>query len=163
MGIGLSRPGGRDAQGPGNKFPETVDFSSNALADAVTLTNWSFPEPTGRWTNGNTASVRLYVGKAEAHDLLLTFDLNPYVVALHPQQVVNVSINGAPLAAWKFSDGSPATEQILISNQLLREANGAVVVSFDLPDAVMPKQLGLGGDDRKLGIFVRKIAIDEAK
>jgi hypothetical protein len=151
------------AQGPQIKFPETIDLSSSSPADAVTLTNWSFPEQTGRWTNGNTASVRLYVGKAEADDLLLTFYLSPYVIGLHPQQVVNVSINGVQAAVWKFTDGSSATEQIRISNQSIREANGAVTVSFELPDAIMPKQLGLGGDDRKLGIFVRKIAIDETK
>ncbi len=150
-------------QGLQTKFPETIDLSSSGPADAVTLSTWSFPEPTGRWTNGNEASLRLYVGKAEANDLLLTFYVNPYVTESHSQQTAKLSVNGAPVAIWKFTDGSPATEQVRVSNRSLREAKGAINVHFDFPDAVSPKQLGLGSDDRKLGIFVRQVVVEEVK
>jgi len=149
--------------GEQTKFPETVDLSSAGSADAVTLTHWSFPEATGRWSDGNKASMRLYVGKAEANDVVITFDLSPYVTGLHPQQTAKVSVNGTPVANWKFSGGSSTTEQIRVPSQLVRGANGALTVDFEFPDAISPKELGQGGDDRKLGVFVRQVQIAEVK
>jgi hypothetical protein len=150
-------------QSPLMKFPQTIDLSLNGSADSLALKNWSSPEPTGRWTDGKEASMRLYVGKAEANALLFTFDLRPYVGTEHPKQTVAVAVNGVPIAIWKFSDNSLTTEQIRVPSQLIREAKGAVSVDFDLPDAVSPKQLGFGSDDRNLAMFVHKITVDEAK
>jgi hypothetical protein len=148
-------------QGLPPKYPETIDFSSNGTADGM-LKNWSFPEPTGRWTNWNESSIRLYLGKTDAKTFVVTFEFRPYVTEPHPEQAVKVSINGAPVAAWKFTDNAITTQQIRVPEQLVQQGNGAITVHFDLPDAVSPKDLGYGTDDRHLAIFMKNVTIDEA-
>lgn len=144
-------------------FPKTIELGLNGAPDEVILNNWSFAEPTGRWTDGKDVSLRFYAGKAEANALLLTFYLNPYVTAAHPKQVANVSVNNGSAATWTFSDGSPAAEQIRVPAEAVKAANGQIVVNFNFPEAVSPQQLGNGSDNRKLAVFMRKVEIVEVK
>jgi hypothetical protein len=145
------------------KFPETFELGTNNATDKLTFKSWSAPEPTGRWTDSNTVAMRLYVGKIHSAALILSFTLNPYVVANHPRQNVGVSVNGTSIATWKFLDGSPAREQIRIPSKLIEDGKGAIDVSFSLPDAISPKELGLSSDDRKLGVFVREFSVEETQ
>src|SRR5258708_934382 len=69
----------------------------------------------------------------------------------HPQQRLNIALNGKPIEHLTFNDNVPREVSFVLPSNLLRERN---LLEFFLPDAVAPDSLGLGNDSRTLGIAV---------
>lgn len=139
----------------------TFDFSRSGSTDWIAKQNWSGSEPTGRWTDGKHASLRIYLGRAHRDQVRLLINLHAFVTPAHPQQRVAVSVNGQPYANWTFDNGADTRKEIDIDGASLAKANDEVRLSFDLPDATSPESLGMKGDGRTLGLFVKQIVLSE--
>ena len=54
-----------------------------------------------------------------------------------------------------FDEAKPSEEvSIDISKDILSKKSGRVILTFDITNAAIPKELGTGADERKLGIFL---------
>lgn len=106
------------------------------------------------WTDGNRAELRFDIGGAEG-DLLCRMEHFTF----NGEQRVTVSANGTEIASYT-ANGDEAKE-ILIPAGCVGD-DGMLVLSFDLPDAKSPLELGLSADDRKLALAMRSLVIKAA-
>jgi hypothetical protein len=75
-------------------------------------------------------------------------------------QRVIVYANNQRVAAWNIMNVNPSIQEAVIPTQLIKDKK-ELVISFKLPDAASPADLGIHPDDRKLGIAVSKISFKE--
>ena len=123
------------------------------------LRGFSEPNAAGRWTDGKEASIRLALESPATGTLKLTATVAAFVIPQHSKQAVDILVNGNPVGRWEFRFGEQMAErQVVIPHSV---ANGArqLLITFLLPDAVVPAALKLNSDTRMLGITVPQIRV----
>ena len=116
------------------------------------LSGWGDREGWGGiWSTQNRATIKLPIPERGAKSI--TFNVNAFVTPTHPKQEVLVFINGkqqGKVVLNKFEGN-----EISIPLPNLPNKDLLIRIDFELPDAVSPKALNLGNDDRKLGIGLK--------
>jgi len=123
------------------------------------LRGFSLPEASGRWTDGKEASIGLALESPATSALKLTARVAAFVIPQHSKQAVDILVNGNQIGRWEFHFGEQIAErQIVIPHPV---ANGArkLLITFLLPDAVVPADLKFNSDARMLGISVAQIRV----
>ncbi len=138
--------------------PERYTTFSLAGGDAdVTLAGFSPVEGTGRWTDGPRAEIAFTVPHSEMTGLMVVVSLRPFVWGAQlPRQTVAVQANGVPVATWAMTAGLERRRPLFIDRAQLGGAT-RITLSFDLPDARSPQELGINNDNRRLGIQVSTV------
>lgn len=108
-------------------------------------------EGTGSWTIGQYAIMQF--DWQENYDNILV-DIEYSAVTLPPQTVI-VYANQHKVAEFVVEDAG--SREILISHQLVDE--GRLVLGFEFPDSISPKERGTGEDIRKLALYMKTIMI----
>ncbi len=135
-----------------------IDFGTNK-ADPYLWFGWSAPEPNSRWTEAKEAGIVFHVDSLPARDLLMEIQLAGFVVAgKHPQQRVNIALNGTTVDSFVIEQGESMGHTMALPARLLRSDNELI---FKLPDARSPLSLGLSKDPRPLGISVFWMEFEE--
>jgi hypothetical protein len=130
----------------------TFDFTNAVAADA--LRGFSGTEPFGRWTDGNEASFACTLPPKNAlAPSTVRIATSGFVLAGHTQRVL-VSVNGSKAVEALYV---PDQTTKVIEVPLPNSPGQKLLVTFSLPDAVTPKELGLNSDTRKIAISVRSI------
>jgi hypothetical protein len=140
---------------PGERAP--TRFGGTGLP--YLLRGWSQPEEWGTWSDGDSAEIvvpvsgRVQSVNVEAHGL---------VTPAHPKQDLAVKVDGVVALRASLVSGSPTTLHIPLSRQMQEKgaATGYIRLRFDLPDAVQPKRIGLGADERKLALGLMAITLN---
>ena len=114
---------------------------------------WSGPETPTRWTDGNEAAV-IFRLPTES-DLLIEMTLAPFVGDKLEQQRLSVYFNGQMAGTFNLVGAETRVVSVQVPRALLRDNN---VLLFSLPDASSPRAVGLGDDERLLGLKVTRIA-----
>jgi hypothetical protein len=114
----------------------------------------------GRWTIGKTAAVYFRLADPVRQDLRLELGFtNALLNRAHPRQRAVLSVNGHVLTTFEFQvNGANTNRTAVIPRRLIRN-NFANVIRFGLPDAVSPKELGTGADDRLLALYLHRLRI----
>ena len=132
---------------------QRIDFSSAGSGQRYVRSGWSVGESWGRWSLGKTALLRLRLSPLPpASSISLQLRLLAYVNDRHPEQNVAVSVNGKQVRNLSFhaeQKGGEAREETIAANV---GADGEIALSLYTPDAASPRSLGLGDDDRVLGV-----------
>lgn len=110
---------------------------------------WLAPAPSGTWSEGPEARLRLRVPTGS--DLNLTFNLIPYIGETHAEQRVEFRANGTPLETLVLDADSERNWTIRVPADSVAP-DGTLVVSLLLPDAISPRAAGEGRFDRPLAI-----------
>jgi 4-amino-4-deoxy-L-arabinose transferase-like glycosyltransferase len=122
---------------------------------------WSDPEAGGVWSSGTHAEITIDPRQLSRvmQGIRLNFEVYGLVTAEHPRERIQVSVNdiaaGTPVVVYpnnqmQFDVAIPASD-IGSSNR--------IHVTFDLPDAVTPKSLGMNNDPRVLGIQLQTLTV----
>jgi hypothetical protein len=130
----------------------TFDFTNAAAVPADALRGFSDTEPSGRWTDGNEASFACILPPKNAPSTARVATLG-FVFAGHTQRAL-VSVNGSKAVEEHYV---PDQTTKVIDVPLPNSPGEKLLVTFSLPDAVTPKELGLNSDTRKIAIRVRSI------
>jgi len=135
-----------------------IRFGMTGNADPFMGIGWSVCQSTYCWTTGNLAELSLPINKVTT-DLILQARFIPFVDELKDlQQRIGVSVNGTRLTEWIVSRKEVQNATIRIPSQL---AQGEILrIKFHFPDAVSPKSVELGGDERLLGFALTTLRID---
>ncbi len=134
-----------------NKCVGRVDFSINGDLALFSSEGFSEAEEKGRWTDGPQASfICEFPTGARKDDRSVEITASGYAPSGKPQRVL-LSVNGAPSRPYEFDKERTITIQ-------LPPGKDQLTLDFALPDAVSPKELGVGNDLRKIAIFVRSIS-----
>lgn len=116
---------------------------------------WSVYEPWGRWTDGNEASIAVRLGD-DVKQPSIDLTLQPFAPHGHAQRVT-VLVNRKQITTQTLT--ATKTVSIPIPDSDSERRSTGVVITLLLPDAVSPKQAGVSGDNRKLGVGLLEISL----
>ena len=112
---------------------------------------WASAESWGAWSLGHYA--KLVLPYPQNHPKTITFELNAFITPAHPTQSVIVSINSGPKHAFTLHQA----QDNVITLQLPAHSGPWLTLNFEFPQALIPKEQGLGSDDRTLAIGLVRV------
>lgn len=112
---------------------------------------WSTPEVGGCWTEGHRTTLRFLV-EPVANPVQISLLMRGFQTGSVPRQTVHVSCGNQRVATLMV--GGEATFLVTVPYERhlgLRP----LIIHFDLPGATSPRAIGMGADDRLLGVSLR--------
>lgn len=132
---------------------DTIEFKSQGSLDKAS-SGFSNPEPTGRWSEGPTAS--LTCEQVVPAPTVVYLDAAALVSETHSQRMT-VSVNSGIAQTVEFSTQTPART---IEIPLPIGNAPRLVLRFEFPDAASPAELGINADQRKLAVFMYRLRFE---
>jgi hypothetical protein len=136
--------------------------SDQSVPPGMLMEGWDLRLDPAIWTTAHTASMWVRLAAPTSGDLMLEMDFGGNGALLngrHRLQRAILSINGKPFGELKFTfHGANAHRTAVIPRNLIRGGQISEI-RFDLPDAVSPRDVGMGEDGRLLGLYVSRIRI----
>lgn len=83
----------------------------------------------------------------------VTLNTKAFVTPNHPKQLITVDINGTK--TQQFTLSNPEENSLVIEIPMELRGLPFITIRFQFPDAASPKSLGIGADERKLGIGIK--------
>lgn len=151
QGLASLRPGSADAAMP-ETMPGHLTFGISGNSGPYRLWGWSHDE--GDFTRTVDREVFLgLIGLKQATSYFLNVRLDPLLTEQNVCQRVQVCLGETPVALWRVN--TPGHYFALLPSSLLTAQPLHLVLR--LPDAISPKALGLGDDERLLGVKVHEL------
>jgi len=141
---------------PQVELGKTIDFSAKGTGKYFLVGigawptvgwGWSFPEGFGTWSEGDKAKLVLPLPDGAK---TLTLQLRALVTATHPEQKVDVWVNGQLQQSLKLTQDSNNAVKIALPAKT--PTQDYVTIELKLPNKVKPKDIGIGDDIRELAI-----------
>jgi hypothetical protein len=131
----------------------TVDFKSRGALDRAS-TGFSKPDPNGRWSEGNAATLTCErTGALPGTAYLESAGL---VSETHNQTMI-VAVNNELPQTVEYSETSP-TRTVAIP--LPQDNSSTLTFRFSFPDAISPRELGVNEDERKLAVMMFRLKFE---
>ncbi len=119
---------------------------------------WSGPEGEFTRTDGHIAVLAIQPDNTDS-DLILKITASPYLGGgALDQQRVTIYVNEHQIGEWLFDQPGAQEKTITIPHDVLEEK--VQYITFGLPDAVSPKDLGHSEDERELALAVHSMIIE---
>ncbi len=163
---------------------ETVSFrhhGNNDKGNGYLQTGWSLDlEEFGTWSNAKTATLLVSPPSNFKSDNSLIINARGFVTPSHPEQIIDIWVNGKLNQTVKLTNpeineieikapfsvnwlSSPKYIGISLFNYLTRTVGTPnqepIFIKFELRNPAKPKDLGLGDDERLLGIGLISITL----
>ena len=133
----------------------TIDFTTRD-AEKYLWYGWSMAEAESRWSNATHAT--LIFSLREITPLTLKLRMAAFLVPQKlEEQRVTVILNGRNLSTLSLRNSELADFSLSLPADSLREKN---ILDFQILGAVTPASLGVGEDQRQLGIRVATVAVE---
>jgi len=155
------RFGSRHAMQATYPLGHVIDFGLLGDATRYCEVGWSQSELWGTWTDGNVARLRIAPVANEGIQLIFVARLLTFVNPLHVRQHVDVLINGRLVNQWIFDSPEETERTVRMPPDLLYYPE-TIEITFVIPTARSPAELGLSDDSRRLGIGLVHARIDAA-
>jgi len=127
--------------GAGKQYLIGVDNAKNNGS------GWAYPEDWGVWAEGSHAQIYLpFIGQQPN---TIIFNFRAFITDSTQRQRINIYINGLLERSLVLKSGIHNIVSIAVPSDLNRNY---FFIEFGLPDAVSPKDLGVGSDERKISI-----------
>jgi hypothetical protein len=126
--------------------------------NAMLVSGWGRVEEWGTWSEGNEADMVL---RAPPEARVMTIEAAAFVQTQHTSQRVEVSINGVAALSTQFTRLQDNTLELPLTPAIREKAgvDGQLRVHFRLPDAISPKALGLGVDERVMALGLKSMTV----
>jgi hypothetical protein len=142
-----------------------IMFSAGSSGAISLLGGWSIPEAWGTWTVGKNSHLILPLpagADTNTKPMRLSINAQGLLGKGHPSQTVTVSVNGVTVGQIRFDNvhnrGSRTLPVPL--SVLTRGRQGIIDVSFEIEQPVRPTDLGMGPDNRELGMGLIAMRLD---
>ncbi|WP_053214415.1 DUF6311 domain-containing protein [Pseudomonas sp. Q12-87] len=122
------------------------------------VSGWGRVEEWGVWSQGSEAEM---IFRVPPEARVISIEAAAFVQPQHTRQRVEVSINGVAALSTQFTRMQDNTLELPLT-PAIRETigvNGQVRVHFRLPDAISPKALGLGMDERIMALGLKSMTV----
>jgi hypothetical protein len=142
----------------GSPLPSTrrVDFTHSGNSLDFTVKGWSTPEPTHTWTVGSLAILKIsrlparYVPWSRLRIKAAGFPGHS------GRSDVLISMNGYSIGTVISRNTKSKKQSFPIPSSIYwKQRNSPIEIAFDIKDPISPKALGVGDDDRELGLAVQ--------
>jgi hypothetical protein len=139
---------------------EQLFFTGDAFAiEQYLIDGWGGQEAGHRWTDGGRARMQLHLPETDAKKLILRMECAGYLAnGRLKYQTVDVLVNKNKVATWKVN--VDAWYEATIPCELIR--NGIANITFIVSNPTSPSEVGLPGDNRKLGVCVNRLEVIES-
>jgi hypothetical protein len=119
---------------------------------------WAYQDVAGIWTEGPRSELRLALDGTGESDYVLALSLG--IICVGPDSSLRVAalVNGERVAARDFSFGDPEWQVELPAPV---PADGDLDLTFEIEELSSPLELGWSDDDRRLGILLHSVALEE--
>ena len=136
-----------------------LNFGTTGNARPYQVSGWSAPEPGHTWTDNSVATLRFDV-KSSGTSLILRMRMSALTKAPElPSQPVEVKVNGVHVADWEVAAESDYSTPIPAETA---GKDNPMTIQFTIPKATSPTKLGMGQDDRTLGLNVAQLTLSAA-
>jgi hypothetical protein len=136
---------------------ETVDLAELSNYGGFRA-GWAYHDEAGIWTHGPRARLALALDGIGESDYVVGLSLGSICVEPEATLTVNALVNGERVAVRDFYYGDPEW-QIELPSPV--PADGEVELTFEVEEPRSPQALGWSDDDRKLGILLRALTLEE--
>jgi hypothetical protein len=136
---------------------EEIDFNDTFASHCFTGAGWGEVEDWGVWTVGGRAELHFrFVSPRPA---VLRALVQPFLTKTHPRIDVRVCAGPREVAQWIFSLDSEAGDRPQWREALVRPIKGTntLDISFTIDAPTSPFAEGISGDQRMLGLGLRKL------
>lgn len=132
---------------------QKISFANDwANREKFIAKGWSIRESWGGiWSDGSNAEVALPMPPDRPSTV--TLNTKAFVTPNHPKQLITVDINGTK--TQQFTLSNPEENSLVIEIPMELRGLPFITIRFQFPDAASPKSLGIGADERKLGIGIK--------
>jgi hypothetical protein len=140
---------------------ETIDFTEGGNGENYLWSNWATPDPTGRWTEGEEATLRFRLDSGPTTAQTASFLVSDCMVDRRssPSLPVQVLANGRLVDEWALGpERGPQVRSFSLSPDLLR-SDQDLVIAFRVPEPRSPASLGWSNDVRPLGIHLARACL----
>jgi hypothetical protein len=128
-----------------------VEFSQGSPTLFLLEQGWSSPEQPGVWSTGTTAVLRLVIPDPESA-WLATFTC--YTLAADTDNpVVSVRKSNSETIDWRIPVGRWTRRELCL------EPGDSALLTFTIPHACCPADLGSSSDKRLLGLLLKKVVL----
>ena len=132
-------------------YDTKISFGAQGSSAAIKESGWSKAEERFTWTEGNTATLNIPIAPTETRVTLRMTAAGMIKEPELPTHPVEVYAGGEKIADWQVGDAAPFSAPI---PQQLTKDGGNLKLTFKMPKAVSPKELGKNEDQRVLGLCV---------
>jgi hypothetical protein len=126
---------------------KVIDFN-NRNTQCFLRKGWGQNEDWGVWSLGQYANLALFMPSGQPKTV--TLDVRAFINPKHPTQTAYISING--VYQKKVLLGNKERNQIELTIPPSSYGKEWIEIEFAMPQAISPEELGMGNDNRKLGI-----------
>jgi hypothetical protein len=144
---------------PSVRLGEKIVFSEGSGAQRFLGEGWSELEGTGIWTDGEQASLVIRLTDAPTTDIELVLAVSAFVTADHPELKVEAWALGEQVAARVFRQGEAQRLVRIPWPEVAGSNEGRRLFELRLFDPASPVDLGLGDDDRRLGLHLEWLTV----
>lgn len=132
-------------------YNKQFNFGTSGNSASIKTSGWSKAEEQFTWTEGKTATLVVPIAPTDAHVTLRVRAAGMIKEPEFPTTPVEVDVNGQKVADWSVGNTAPFTAPIPPE---MTKSGGKLTVTFKIPKAASPKELGKGEDPRVLGLCV---------
>ncbi|HTA96326.1 MAG TPA: nucleotidyltransferase family protein [Solirubrobacteraceae bacterium] len=144
-------------------FGGPIDMDLTGLGrDYVAYGIWC-PEAGGSWIAGREAKLVMPLERDARSSLLLEISAQGFLGAAHPKQRLEVLVNDCPVGALEVDVNRTLRRESLVIPYELVAGRQRLELTLRAPDAVSPARLGVADDDRRLGVFLRRLVVHEPR
>lgn len=136
-----------------NNCRDDLNLAISGFLPASMMSGFGDPEPVGRWTIAEKATLICKVGTAGLPSAA-SIDMQPFSPNGRPQ-VVEISINGGPVERHTLTQA--VTLEVKVPNVGMNSDH--LQITLSVPSAVSPRDVGLSEDGRKLGVMISHIRL----
>ena len=137
-----------------------LEFAQGATGPQFLGFGWTNPESWGLWSDGDAASLALLLKQEPTSDGVLQLDGNGFVRPNHPQQDIQIFVNGTAVGQFAYSiEKDRGLQTIRIPREVLCRNNGLVQIEFRFANSVSPAALGLNSDLRHLSFLLKSLTL----
>ena len=126
-----------------------LSFTTDDFPGQYVVSGLGRPGATLTWSTDNEVHFQFLLEEAES-DILVDLRVYPFLRdELVSEQTVSVMVNGEEIAQWQLTEKGVFQRQLRIPAELI-PAGELFTMTFHLPDAVIPADLGINHPDRRL-------------
>lgn len=123
---------------------------------------WSSSEGGHTWSNGYLSILKFNYDNEFENGMNLTIRMGSFVNNKNPNMKVSIKANDVVVKELDFNESlSGGDISIDISSEVLKKNSSQLILSFDMPNAAVPSEIGWNRDGRRLGIWISKIQVNK--